>query len=1031
MINRFLTDIKVIKNAINTKKLVVFAGSGISVDSGVPSWGKLIEEIKKELDLPENENDYLKIPQIYYNERQEKEYVEKIRSILGHKKLKYNEIHEEIFELNPEHILTTNFEDLLEQVLNKKSLPFSVVKQDVDLPYSDNTKLLVKVHGDLDNSDFVLKEDDYLNYSKSHPLIEAFINSVFASKVVLFIGYSFSDYNLKQIVQNVRNILGNNFQNAYLLSVDKNIHLSHKQYLKNKGINIIDYFDAVIEEKPQDRRNYIEDFLQGKNIYNESYFKSYESLSEKGQLLLNLIKFIRHYDDLKIKITKENVVNQLYNSLIRFSELKSLPQDFISKLYPFKTKLEYEHLVEKTSLLLKDLEVKNLFFENIKIENDKLTFTSEKNLSPDEIQEKQIKLTEVVKKLNNSLILYVSEERKKADSTGFKGLAQKGKNIQLTNDKKCKCSKCKFERNELDEVLKDLNSYSINEISEIKKDTQIAYLNYKFGNYLQSFNMFEEIASKSWQMGKYITYYIAKNNMKSLKGLIRFNEERIEDKEKNKLVRKIEDIDSDKLIFQVPYKSIEEYELLKIIRDDSILINASNEIEELYKNIEEIFIGYKTEYFNYHGPYYPQLVYIELYKILQFYTQNYIINDVYSLFRKTIQKGIECLILSHITSNTYDGKLEKLSSDFFKMAISYCNSKTLLDFLNKNEVEDLEFEQDEIEDILEYCENYFKSLYNTSELFSNNFKNEVFFNHLGKESFKVNMRSIFNNMMLLLLSIKIPKERESSFVLKLLSFLEYENFIHDGIKYLNEFIEKNHQIFSKKDCERLLKLTHNQLKKYERHNSIDSIANVMNQNKYELFDDKDYILKVLSDYDYSNPNNSIIVSLWKLSNEEIKDDLLSLLIKKLEDNFNENLYVKASFKKVLDYNLFFNEYINLINSNYISLKKDEEIYSLRMDIPSYDNFVFYNAIIFIYNMGVKSNDERLLLLDNLSNSMKFFIFREKSDLSKFKIEWLFLIKRKIVYKELSKIKSLKKIITIELKKKYSQELAQIFSKYFI
>jgi NAD-dependent SIR2 family protein deacetylase len=39
MINKFLTDIKIIKNAINTKKLVVFAGAGISIDAGVPSWG--------------------------------------------------------------------------------------------------------------------------------------------------------------------------------------------------------------------------------------------------------------------------------------------------------------------------------------------------------------------------------------------------------------------------------------------------------------------------------------------------------------------------------------------------------------------------------------------------------------------------------------------------------------------------------------------------------------------------------------------------------------------------------------------------------------------------------------------------------------------------------------------------------------------------------------------------------------------------------------------------------------------------------
>src|SRR5690606_8457710 len=119
------------------------------------------EEIKKDLDLPSNEGDFLKIPQIYYNERQQKEYVEKVRQVLKHKKLKHNEIHEEIFELKPEHVLTTNFEDLLEQVINKKSLPFSIVKEDSDLPYSYNTKLLVKIHGDLDSSNFVLKEDDY------------------------------------------------------------------------------------------------------------------------------------------------------------------------------------------------------------------------------------------------------------------------------------------------------------------------------------------------------------------------------------------------------------------------------------------------------------------------------------------------------------------------------------------------------------------------------------------------------------------------------------------------------------------------------------------------------------------------------------------------------------------------------------------------------------------------------------------------------------------------------------------------------
>ena len=269
MNKKFLADIQIIKNAMNTNKLVIFAGAGISVDSEVPNWYELISYIKNDLDLPENEQDFLKIAQIYFNDRQEKEYLEKIRVNLKHKQLRYNEIHEELFELNPEHILTTNFEDLLEQVVSKKSLPFSIIREDKDLPYSNNTKLLVKIHGDLELGNIVFKEDDYLDYSHNHPLLDSFIKAIFSTKIVLFVGYSFNDYNLKQIIQYVRNVLGKNFQNAYLLSIDKYIHQSHRQYLKNKGINVISYFDANFDDKGN-QKNYINEYLKSDNIYSNS-----------------------------------------------------------------------------------------------------------------------------------------------------------------------------------------------------------------------------------------------------------------------------------------------------------------------------------------------------------------------------------------------------------------------------------------------------------------------------------------------------------------------------------------------------------------------------------------------------------------------------------------------------------------------------------------------------------------------------------------------------------------------------------------
>ena len=57
------------------------------------------------------------------------------------------------------------------------------------------------MHGDInDIKNVVLKEDDYLNYSKSHELIEMFIKSLLFDKTFLFVGYSLNDNNLKLIM---------------------------------------------------------------------------------------------------------------------------------------------------------------------------------------------------------------------------------------------------------------------------------------------------------------------------------------------------------------------------------------------------------------------------------------------------------------------------------------------------------------------------------------------------------------------------------------------------------------------------------------------------------------------------------------------------------------------------------------------------------------------------------------------------------------------------------------------------------------
>ena len=966
----------------------------------------------------------------YFNDRQEKEYIEKIRSLLGHRKLRYNEIHEELFELNPEHILTTNFEDLLEQVITKNSLPYSIIRDDKDLPYSSNTKLLVKIHGDLDAGNLVFKEDDYLGYSQNHPLLDSFIKSVFSTKVVLFIGYSFNDYNLKQIIQYVRNILGSNFQNAYLLSIDKDVHQSHKQYLKNKGINVINYFDAdflVGDDDDKQVKNYIYEFLQKDNIYgtNANYLKTVSTLSEKGQLLLNFLRFIRFYDKFTISINEKNVVNQIFDSLNRFSELKHLPQNFISKLYPFKSQLNYEHLVERNSLLLRNKYLVELFFNKIEIDNSVLKLT---NL--EKTDRKKIEF--ILRKLNNGLIFHVSKERKKADSLGHRGFSDDSKSINYDSQEICDCTKCKYDRFQIGESLIETNSYNIVDTSDIREDMQKAFLNYKFGNYFKSFIMFEEIASKAWTTQKYITYYIAKTNMKALKNFLNW-EFQINDKEKDLVLTKIEDIDIDKLVFLIPFKSDDEYRLIKIIRDDKILVEVEDKINSYYDKVLDVYKLYKASKHSFSsGPFYPQLIYLELYKLLTFYNENFIINDEFSYFKAVINKAVKAFIINYATEDRYQEKMKEFNIGFFEMAVPYIDSGAFIKTLEEYNIQELKFQKADLANLLSYSNNFLTSYFERNKFFGGESKSDIIETQLKKHSFQNNTKFTFNNIMIILSLIKLKKEQFDIIKNNLFIFLSFENVLYGAsIGFMKRFLKNNYTNFTFEDCKKLLEITHNNIPKYDRSEILSLIAKICYENKFEIIDHVTYAQKILSDLEYFDDNSRDITYLWLMSNYEIKEYYHKILIQKLEANFDAELYTISALEEIIDYNLFFDKYVSYLNRINENNDLSKDGYELDNEKPLVTNSLFFSILLFLYQLGINGNDQRLHKLINLFDYMKFYVFREEFDFSKFKIEWLYMFNNDIIFNELKKIKPIKKVIELSLKDKYDEELAKIYTMYFL
>jgi len=89
----FKNNISRIKQAIESDQLVVFAGAGISKDSGIPLWSELIKLIKGQLNEEIQDKDPLKIAQILYNEKGEKEYNDIVEDLIFKNAGKYNPIH--------------------------------------------------------------------------------------------------------------------------------------------------------------------------------------------------------------------------------------------------------------------------------------------------------------------------------------------------------------------------------------------------------------------------------------------------------------------------------------------------------------------------------------------------------------------------------------------------------------------------------------------------------------------------------------------------------------------------------------------------------------------------------------------------------------------------------------------------------------------------------------------------------------------------------------------------------------------------
>ena len=202
-----LSDIETLALAIRNRRAVLFAGAGVSMSVGLPSWTELIGHMRRELDLgpEEGTSSYQTLAEYY---RLKYGSIGPLRSWMdrhwsvAEECVRDSAIHRLIVELNFPVVYTTNYDNNLEVAYRAHSRAFTKIANPSDLARApDNEAQIIKFHGDFDDDQsLVIAETDYFERLTFDTPLDVRFKADALSKTVLFVGYSMSDLNIRLLL---------------------------------------------------------------------------------------------------------------------------------------------------------------------------------------------------------------------------------------------------------------------------------------------------------------------------------------------------------------------------------------------------------------------------------------------------------------------------------------------------------------------------------------------------------------------------------------------------------------------------------------------------------------------------------------------------------------------------------------------------------------------------------------------------------------------------------------------------------------
>jgi hypothetical protein len=192
--------------AIAKKKVILFAGSGVSMGLGLPTSKELLRGLAAGLGIETDDfmtmGELRELAEYYYLE---KGNVSELRDWLDIESpasaidISKSRIHRMLVELDFPIIYTTNYDCMLERAFDYHRVPYTKivgVKNLVDI--KPGATQIIKFHGDFDDiSSIVFAESAYLQRLELESPLDIKLRADILGKSILFIGSSLTDINLR------------------------------------------------------------------------------------------------------------------------------------------------------------------------------------------------------------------------------------------------------------------------------------------------------------------------------------------------------------------------------------------------------------------------------------------------------------------------------------------------------------------------------------------------------------------------------------------------------------------------------------------------------------------------------------------------------------------------------------------------------------------------------------------------------------------------------------------------------------------